>query len=184
MKFRAFKPLAVVATAALALAACATSSTPYQPAGQGSRYGYSELRLQEDRYRVTFAGNSVTSREQVEMSLLLRSAEVTLQSGYDWFSTVNRATERDSRYYTQPDPFYTHRYGPYWSPYWRFYRGGYWSRWDPFWGNDFNVQEVTRYEASAEIVMGRGQKPANDQNAFDAREVVDNLGPRVARPAG
>lgn len=183
MTFRALKPLAVAATAALALAACATA-TPYQPAGQGSRYGYSDMRLQEDRYRVTFAGNSVTSREQVEMALLLRSAEVTLQSGYDWFSTVNRATERDSRYYSQPDPFYSSRYGPYWSPYWRFYRGGYWSRWDPFWGNDFNVREVTRYEASAEIVMGRGRKPANDANAFDAREVVDNLGPRVARPAG
>jgi hypothetical protein len=68
MKFRAFKPLAVAATAALALAACATA-TPYQPAGQGSRYGYSDMRLQEDRYRVTFAGNSVTSREQVEMAI-------------------------------------------------------------------------------------------------------------------
>lgn len=181
MKFRALKPMVVIAAAAATLAACATA-TPYQPAAQGSRYGYSDIRLQEDRYRVTFAGNSVTSREQVEMSLLLRSAEVTLQSGYDWFATVNRATDRDSRYYTQPDPFYSSRYGPYWSPYWRFHRRGYWSRWDPFWGNDFSVQEVTRYEASAEIVMGRGQKPANDANAFDAREVVDNLGPRVARP--
>ena len=30
--------------------------------------------------------------------------------------------------------------------------------------------------------MGRGPKPANDPNAFDAREVIANLGPRVNRP--
>jgi len=30
--------------------------------------------------------------------------------------------------------------------------------------------------------MGRGPKPAGDVNAFDAREVINNLGPRVMRP--
>ncbi|EHN77422.1 hypothetical protein SMCF_3052, partial [Streptomyces coelicoflavus ZG0656] len=39
-----------------------------------------------------------------------------------------------------------------------------------------------RYEASAEIIMGRGTKPAGDPNAFDAREVIQNLGSRVTRP--
>jgi hypothetical protein len=29
--------------------------------------------------------------------------------------------------------------------------------------------------------MGRGTKPAGDANAFDAREVIQNLGPRVTR---
>ena len=43
--------------------------------------------------------------------------------------------------------------------------------------------QVDRYEATAEIVMGRGPKPAGDLNAFDAREVINNLGPRVLRPA-
>ena len=38
---------------------------------------------------------------------------------------------------------------------------------------------MDRYEASAEIVMGRGPKPAGDPNTFDAREVIDNIGPRV-----
>ncbi len=27
--------------------------------------------------------------------------------------------------------------------------------------------------------MGRGPKPAGDPNAFDARDVIDNIGPRV-----
>ncbi len=181
MRLRFLKLGLLAATAALALSACATA-TPYGPAGVDSRYGYSEQRIDADHYRVSFAGNSVTSREQVEMALLLRAAEVTTQGGYDWFSTVNRATDRDVRLQATPDPFYD-RYGPYWGPSWRYYRRGYWSPWgDPFWDRrDFDVREIDRYEASAEIIMGRGPKPAGDPNAFDAREVIQNLGPRVTR---
>jgi len=181
MRLRSLKPVLLAATAALALSACATA-TPYGPAGVDSRYGYSEQRVDADRYRVSFAGNSVTSREQVEMALLLRAAEVTAENGFDWFSTVNRATDRDVRLQGVPDPFYRDRYGPFWGPSWRYYRRGNWSPWrDPF-GPEFDVREIDRYEASAEIVMGRGRKPADDPNAFDAREVMQNLGPRVTRP--
>ena len=152
-----------------------------------SRFGYSEQRVDADRYRVSFSGNSVTSRDQVEMALLLRAAEVTPENGYDWFATVNRATDRDVRLQSRPDPFYFDRYSPFWGPSWRYYRRGYWSPWsDPFgrdsFGRDFDVQEIDRFEASAEVVMGRGAKPANDPNAFDAREVISNIGPRVTRP--
>lgn len=181
MKYRFPRPVLLAATAALALSACATA-TPYGPAGVDSRYGYSEQRVDADRYRVSFSGNSVTSRDQVEMALLLRAAEITRENGYDWFATVNRATDRDVRLQATPDPFYYDRYGPYWGPSWRYYRRGYWSPWgDPF-RRDFDVREIDRFEASAEIVMGRGPKPASDPNAFDAGEVISNLGPRVTRP--
>lgn len=180
MRLRFLKPALLAATAALALSACATA-TPYGPAGVDSRFGYSDQRVDADRYRVSFAGNSVTSREQVEMALLLRAAEVTAESGYDWFSTVNRATDRDVRFQGIPDPFYRDRYSPFWGPTWRYQRRGLWSPWgDPF-GREFDVREIDRFEASAEIIMGRGRKPADDPNAFDAREVIQNLGPRVTR---
>ena len=167
----------------LALSACATA-TPYQPAGYGqTRGGYSEQRIAENRYRVAFAGNSVTTRDTVEMYLLYRAAELTLENGGDWFEAVNRVTDRDTRYVGTPDPYWGGSpWGPYWRPSWRHYRGGYWSRWDPFWGNDFDVREVTRYEANAEIVIHRGTAPRDDRFAFDAREVIANLGPRVVRP--
>ena len=197
MKTLSVKPVLFVAVAALALSACATA-TPYQPAGyNGMSGGYAEQRLENDRYRVSFAGNSVTSREQVEMGLLLRAAELTTESGFDWFSTVNRATDRDVRYqtlggyrdpfYRDPfyrDPFYRSHYSAFWGPTWRYSRRGLWSPWgDPFWGrDDFDVRQIDRYEATSEIVMGRGAKPANDPNAFDAREVITNVGPRILRP--
>lgn len=180
---RPTKTMMMVAAAALILAACATATT-YAPAGfNGQRGGYAEQRLESDRYRVSFSGNSVTSREQVEMSLLLRAAELTTENGFDWFSTTNRATDRDTNYRSIGDPFYNH-YSPFWGPSWRYYGHGGWSRWgDPFWGRrDFDVQQIDRYEATAEIKMGRGAKPVGDANAFDAREVIANIGGRVTRP--
>ena len=177
----AMKKLIIAAASALALAACATP-TAYAPEGYGGqRGGYAEQRLQEDRWAVSFSGNSLTTRDMVEMALLHRAAELTVQSGFDWFLTDFRATDADTRYYASPDPWFRGGYGPYWGPSWRFYRGGGWSRWDP-WYRDNDIRQVTRYEARAEIVMGRGARPMDD-HAFDAREVLANLGPRIARPA-
>ena len=64
------KRLLTAAAIALAagLAACATA-TPYQPATQtaaGPRNGFYEMPLEQNRWRVGFAGNTVTSRQQVE----------------------------------------------------------------------------------------------------------------------
>ncbi|MDO1558854.1 hypothetical protein Q0812_05370 [Brevundimonas sp. 2R-24] len=171
---------AICAVAATALAACATP-TAYAPAGYGGqRGGYSEQFIQADRARVAFSGNSVTSRETVEMYLLYRAAELTLERGYDWFETDNRMTARDTRYVDTIDAWYRSHYGPFWGPSWRFYSRGYWSPWGPRWHDD--VRAVTRYEAQAEITMHRGPRPPGERDAFDAREVIQNLGPRVMRP--
>ena len=185
----------VVSVAALALAlgltACATP-TPYQPMiGQASRGGgYSELKLENNRFRVNFQGNSLTSRETVEGYLLFRSAELTVQSGYDWFSIVERDVDKKTRTYIDQDPFYHPWYGGYgyWRPYWRYYGAGFgWQTWspfygDPFWGNRVDVRTIERFEATAEIVMGKGAKPKDDVRAFDAHAVIENLKPRIAYP--
>lgn len=182
--------LGLVALAALTVSACATQ-TIYRPIGvDGARTGYAEQRIDRDRYRVSFQGNSITSRERVETALLLRAAELTRESGYDWFAAVERNTDVDTRYRVDSDPWMGPAWGPYgyygryWGPSWRYYQRGYWSPWgDPFWGRrDFDVRQVDRFEATAEIIMGRGAKPAGDPNAFDAAEVITNLGPRFPRP--
>ena len=192
------KRLLTTAAIALAagLAACATA-TPYQPAtltAEGPRNGFYEVPIEQNRWRVTFSGNTVTSRQQVEDALLLRAAELTLQQGFDHFVAVNRGTKRQVSYRADPDPFYGPGFGysrfgwPYWGPSWRYYRPAFgWRYWDPFydpfWGRgSIDVREIDRYEATAEIVMGRGAPPP-DARAFDARQVVATLGPRVPRPA-
>jgi hypothetical protein len=188
------KSVAILASIALAgLVAACTTATPYQPniAGQKVSGGYSELRVEDNRYRVTFAGNSLTSRQTVEGYLLYRAAELTVEQGFDWFAIVDRNTDVDRRTYVDSDPFFSPWYGPgygYWRPSWRYYGGGYgWRSWDPYWGSPFwgdsiDVRTVTKFEASAEVIMHRGAKPADDPRAFDARAVVTNLGPRIVRP--
>jgi hypothetical protein len=170
------------------LAACATP-TPYQPnvPGQAASGGFSEVRLEPNRWRVTFTGNSLTSRETVEAYLLFRAAELTVQNGEDWFAIVDRHTERDARLQSYGySPWYPY---PYWRPYWRYYGHGFgWRTWDPFWGDPFwgdqvDVRLVQKFEASAEIVMGKGPKPADDPKAFDAHAVIQNLQPRIQYPA-
>ena len=185
--------IAAALVLAAGLAACATP-TPYQPniRGQATSGGYSEVRIEPERFRVTFSGTSLTSRETVEGYLLFRAAELTVQQGYDWFSIVDRQTDKTTRTYVDPDPFYRPWYGPsfgYWRPSWRYFGHGYgWRTWDPFWGDPFwgdriDVRTVDRYEAFAEIVMHRGAKPAGDPRAFDARAVIDSLRPRIQYPA-
>ena len=71
--------LLTLAAAALLIAACATS-TPYGPAENGKGYGFSDQRIESNRYRITFRGNSVTSRETVENALLYRAAELTVEA--------------------------------------------------------------------------------------------------------
>ncbi|MDP3854540.1 hypothetical protein [Phenylobacterium sp.] len=189
---RRFASIAASLALAGLVSACATA-TPYQPniPGQSISGGFSEHRLEADRFKVTFAGNSLTSRDTVEAYLLFRAAELTVQQGYDWFSIVERETERDRRTYVDRDPFYRPWYGPSygaWQPYWRYYGGGFgWRTWDPYWGDPFwadrlDVRTVEKFEASAEIVMRKGAKPVDDPRAFDARAVMENIGPRVMRP--
>ncbi|MDJ0921986.1 MAG: hypothetical protein QNI84_12735 [Henriciella sp.] len=190
-----FKAIAA-SVAFAALAACATS-TPYQAADGGKR-GYTNQQIESDRWRVTFNGNSLTDRETVETYLLYRAAELTDQEGYDYFRVVQRETDAERRLVETgfgADPFYSHFYCDY-----RFYgragrlygyprgfygrsrlgyRGHYYH--DPFWGHSYDVREIVRYEAIAEIKLGRGEKP-DDAAYFNADEVLMNLAGRIQRP--
>ncbi|MEM9421251.1 MAG: hypothetical protein AAF986_01885 [Pseudomonadota bacterium] len=158
------------------LAGCATS-TPYVDAATGYGYGFSEQRIEDDRYRISFRGNSLTDRETVENYLLFRAAEVTLDAGYDYFIVTEDETERSTTYTSVPNSGRFAYYG-YGRPF-PYYGWGY--RWDPFY-RDVDLQERNRYTAMAYIRLGKGEKPAELTTAYDARQVVENLGSVVARP--
>ncbi len=155
----------------LALGACATQ-TPYQPSDGG--YGYREQQIEEDRFRVTFAGNASTPRETVQNYLLYRAAELTIQNGFDHFTVVDRDVERSTRYYSQG---YVDDFGYYDFPYRRghrrFYRPGFYSS---------NAYPVSEYSSVADIVMAEGEKPEDDVNAYDALDVLQRLQSLVRPP--
>lgn len=176
------------ALAALALVGACATATPYQ-AATGSSRGYADQQIEQNRWMVSFAGNSLTDRQTVETYLLYRAAELTVQSGYDHFRMVRRTTDADTDLVPVggTSPYYSH-----FSPYYRFYgpygdvigyRPAYWHHrgyYDPFWGPS-EYREVTRFEASAEILMGRGPKP-DDPAFFNAEDVLINLSRSVVRP--
>ncbi|HEX8300174.1 CC0125/CC1285 family lipoprotein [Sphingomonas sp.] len=179
--------LALALAGSAALGGCMTA-TPYQPATGYSANGYSDQQLEDDRFQVNFRGNSLTSRETVERYLLFRAAELTLQRGFDHFILVSKDTETRTTRYREPSAFGAGPWG-YWSPSWRYYRRGFgWGYYnpfydDPFWSRrDWDYRTVNQYEAMAEIVVGRGPKPRGNVRAFDAREVIDRLGPSIVTP--
>lgn len=178
---------------ALALGACATTGSYYQPfeAAHSARGGYSEVRLGEDRYEVVFTGNRLTSREQVETYLLYRAAELTLQAGFEWFLIEQQGMEHTVDRQAWADPSYSPWFAgnyTYWRPYWRYYRPSLgWQIWypygrDPFWADRMNANTVERFEAKANIRLGRGLRPNGGLQSFDAREVLNRLAPRIKRP--
>ena len=157
-------PLAV---ALLLLAGCA-APTPYQPATDG--YGYREQQLESNRYRVTFSGNSVTPRDTVQNYLLHRAAEVTLESGHDYFTVVDQGLERSTTYHGSG--FNDFGWGPGFHSN-RAFGSGF--------GN-YTAYPIDSYTTFADIVMAAGEKPAGEVNAYDARDVLRQLGPRIEHP--
>lgn len=79
------------------LAGCAT---PYQPAGLTG--GFSETQLARNVFQVRFKGNGFTRMERATDFTLLRSAELTLQHGYEYFTVVDAEVYRRHLYYTTP----------------------------------------------------------------------------------
>ncbi|MEM9705261.1 MAG: hypothetical protein AAF850_04200 [Pseudomonadota bacterium] len=170
------------------LAACATS-TPYAPADQGGGYGFAEQRIEDDRFRITFRGNSLTTRETVENFLLYRAAEVTLANGFDYFVVVEGDTE--TRRQLRSSTFANPGFGAFGGPaYFGRYPFGFPGRFYAFpyyaygfgWGAPFAdtvTREITRYSAVAFVMLARGEKPEDNPQAFDARSVIENLRPVV-----
>jgi hypothetical protein len=182
MKYKKFAAPLV----ALALVAGCTTATPYQPLGATNvQGGFVDQQLDQTHYRVSFFGNSLTSRQQVENYLLFRAAELTAQRGFSCFTVVNHGT--DKRTTVQVDP-----YGPYgggfypgWSPFWRLHGPYGWYSYDPFYGGPFlpgryDVDTIDRYQAMADIAVGNNC--AAGPATFNAQQVMANLRPYIVYP--
>lgn len=48
-------------------------------------------------------------------------------------------------------------------------------------GNRMDIHTIPKFVAMAEILMRRGTQAADDPTAFQARAVLENLGPRIQR---
>lgn len=196
-----YVPRATAFAVALLLSACMTP-TPYAPRAEGQTTGYTDRSLAQNRYRVTFTGNSATPRETVESYLLLRAAEVARAAGYDHFVFDTRNTNVSTRFQTTPGfgaPFgyggysgyggYGRRSGFSFGTGFGFGSGGYGSGFGSGVGFGYNTGDVstrTNYEAYAEIVLLTPEQATQETRALRASDVIEHLGPQTpsSRPRG
>ena len=82
--------LALTGLSALALTACA-SLAPYGAQMGPNGQGYSEQRIESNRYRVTY--NGVGAAGRVADWALVRAADLTTEQGYDWFEVTQSWTD-------------------------------------------------------------------------------------------
>ncbi len=171
-----FKSLLVSAAFLPMIAACATS-TPYVPSVDG-QYGYTETQIESNRWQVSFSGNTLTDLKTVQNYLLYRSAELASENGYDYFVVVDRKVDEDKK--VQSTGFDSGPFHPAFS--YRYYhpRFGWRMYSDPFF-NDVTLREVKKYEAVAEIIAKKGDKPESDANAYNAKDVLTTLAPKIVR---
>lgn len=166
--------LAIVAASTLALAGCATLAPYGQQTGAGGQ-GFTDARIEADRYRVTY--NGVGAAGPVADFALYRSAELTTQNGYDWFEVTQRWTDgrRDSAGSIRPNISVGYGGGSY-----RGRHGYRYSNSGVGVGVGFDISGPSATSTSLEIVMGRGERPDRAE-VYDARGVMDAIGPRLGR---
>lgn len=154
------------------LSACAT---PYQP--MGLMGGYSDSHLDSNTIRVSFYGNGYTSRETVENNLLYRSAEVTVQNGYNYFIIVGGDTTPTYSSYTTPST-----YNQYTNTNLNVYRNSGYATSSTY-GYYQPGQTVTarRFESTMVIKMFHGKKPSTQLNAYNANELINYLKPQIIK---
>lgn len=160
------KPLVLVALAALALSACATAPTLYQPLAARGGVGYSDYRIEPGRYRITFRGGPGAPAQQVADYALLRAADLALADGYDWFRVADRVSEVGG--------------------------GGGGSRLSVGIGaggfgrhtgvglgvnQGIDLSGGPSLISTIEVVMGKGERPRG-VDIYDARALRQNIGPR------
>lgn len=87
------KRLTLVA-AILALGACQTAASSYEAASGPNQIGYFSTPVDDGRIAVTYTGTKAMKPAQVAENALLRAAELTLESGQEWFAVLHTASQQ------------------------------------------------------------------------------------------
>lgn len=182
MALSAFGKFTVAAILLAFITACASTSG-YQ--ASNGRVGFTDQALDSGRYRITYEGNSSTDLATVENYVLFRAAEVTLANGHDYFIILDSNTDAMRRFVTSGTGFGGTGFGRSRFFYGRGFHSRFGSRFGGGFGGGFGGTATTRerrsYTVGTIIEIRRGDKPAGDPDAYDARQIIDNIGPTIER---
>lgn len=152
------------------LAACAaTGPVVYGPADEKG-FGYSEQRIEDNRYRITYRGSGGMPPDLVEDYALRRAAELAIANGYEWFRVVGSDVAGEERGGVSVGTgFGTSSYGRR-------------SSVGVGVGADLGrVGAQDFFTVRMDVLLGGGEAP-DESDVYDARAVLDNLtGPEPYR---
>lgn len=172
MTKKPFLNATLAATAMLMMGACATA-TPYQPSAGGiNSYGYDDTRIEPGKYRVSFRGNANTDRATVENYILLRAAELTLADGLGHFVIIDEDEGSRSNFNTSG---FNNGFGGFGGFGGGFGVGGFGGGFGGGGISSSRTRERRIFDVSVIIQGFRGEKPAENFEAFNAAAVVENL---------
>jgi hypothetical protein len=153
--------------------------------------GVFSIQTKGNRLHLTVTGHKFTSRAEIEKYLAYRAAELTLAQKGSWFTFVEARAKGDAVPVLKPDPSrprYSFRMEN-WRPVWRYKTAGNsaWMSWSPFSGAAFfadgrDPKTISDFEASADIVIHKGQMDDTQPLAFEAGAVSDLLINQVSPP--
>jgi len=109
--FRTILAAASTALLMVGLSGCAGySTTDYRPIA-GNEFGYSERRIKENSYEVSFKGHKRTTQEEANDFALLRGLEIASKLDYDYMLITSTKDNTSSRSSTAGVSCYPNVYG-------------------------------------------------------------------------
>ena len=164
----------------LLVAGCATGYGK-----KGWRFGYSDQRIDDNTFLVSFQANAATPQPTLQTYVLLRCAEVTAEAGYDYFIIVEASDTSKSAPIVMPGSSTSYTTGG---------ASGYASTYGNMTYGSASGSATTQTTSYPGYVFGvrlpgstvtikafHGKKPDDNPAAYDAREIMKYVGPQVKR---
>lgn len=163
-----------VLVALLFISGCA-GSTSFHPRLEGT--GYSDYKVAEDHYQVSYTANSLTNRNKVAQYLIYRAAQIALESNREYFVVLGH-DDQDIGLpdYARSSQTYRHH---------NFEHHHLWFGDEGVSTEEFatpTLKPLARYTASIDIILYSEGDPPVEGKVYKAREVIDVLGNTVVHP--
>ena len=127
--------------------------------------GYSSTQIDQNTFRVSYEGDIGTDAGKVNDFLMYRAAELTMQSGYDYFVFTNKDVTKQTQTQCQQQNNFDNKKN----------KNNYPT------SSTKNCSESVAYTVTANIKMYKGKKPESNINAYDAMNLMQYMGPNIKR---
>ncbi len=152
---------------------------------KGWRFGYSDRRVDDNTFLVSFDANAYTPQPTLQAYVLLRCAQVTIEAGYDYFIIVERSDTGKAIPVVIPGSSTSYTTGS---------GSGYSSTYGNMTYGSASGSAVTTTQSSPGYAFGvrlpgstvmikafHGKKPDDNPMAYDALAVIRYVEPQVKR---